>query len=255
MPVLADMTRDESNQTSADTDKWRIVLNRVQGLLARGQYNAAALLLPTLEKLGVPPDAVAGLHVEIALGRRDHQAAAAALDDALRHMPGSAGLLVLRAQMSLASGDRVGAALAAAEAITAEPGNAPAKSLLGQALLDLGKTEQAAICLTEAIDSMPDDGPTLAALIRVAPDVATVAIRRVIAAGRTDTVTRNSLIGALLAGGDFDGARHEIASLTGTGAADANTGLLAVRVAIEQENWAEATGLFQQSTGHLPRHA
>jgi Flp pilus assembly protein TadD len=245
----------QTGQPQPGPDYPILVLNRVRGLLGRGQYNAASLLIPTLEKIGVAPDEIATLKVEIAQGRGDGSTAAAILDEALLRMPNCAALLVLRARMSLSNGDRVGAALAAAEAITAAPSNARAKSLLGQALLELGQTEQATICLIEAIDAMPDDGPTLAALVRVAPEAAETAIRKTIANGRTDTVTRNNLINVLLAVSNFEGARQEIADLTCKGAADANTGILAVRLAVDQEDWGEADSLFQQSTLHLPRHA
>lgn len=231
------------------------LIQRVRSLIARGQVNAASLLLPTLEKLCPDQDAVAIIAVEIALHRGDNTGAAAMIDQGLARLPQSVPLLLLRARLALGNRDLVGAALAAAEVVTTQPDNAPAKSVLGQALLELGQTDQAAICLREALQSMPEDMPTINALTRASPADAEVVIRANIANGTNAVVMRNALIGALLARKDTTAATNEIRNLTVIGQADAHTGLLAVQAAIDSENWSEAASLFTKSTMHLPRHA
>jgi tetratricopeptide (TPR) repeat protein len=231
------------------------LIERIRSLIGRGQLNAASLLLPTLEKLGVDADRVALLRAEIALGRGDQDAARTAIDAGLARDPQSPDLLVLRARFALAKRDLVGAALAAADAITSAPDNGWAKSLLGQALLSLRQTEQAVICLREAAGDLPGDLPTIEALTAAAPLEAVAAIRGWIEGGRTDTPVRNALINALLAAGDTAAASAEIRNLTAAGLNDVQTSLLAVKAAIDSENWSEATTLFETTTRHLPRHA
>lgn len=229
------------------------LIQRVRTLIARGQINAATLLLPTIEKLC--PDSVAVIKAEIELHRGNLAGAAAAIDGGLAKMPHDGELLLLRARLCLRNRDLVGAALAAADLITAEPGNAGAKSLLGQALLELGQIEQAAICLREALVDLPNDITTLTALTRACPADAEAVLRAIIAEGNASTTMRNCLIGVLLAQKNIEAATAEIRNLTIAGQADAQTGLLAVQAAIDSEDWSQAQLLFNKTTGHLPRHA
>ncbi|MDD2861196.1 MAG: tetratricopeptide repeat protein [Acidiphilium sp.] len=249
------MTAVPHLQEATPPDFSTTLIERIRSLIGRGQFNAASLLLPTLEKLGVPAERISFLRVEIALGRGDQDAARSAIDAGLARDPHSADLLVLRARFALANRDLVGAALAAADAITAAPDHGAAKSLLGQALLALGQTEQAVICLREAADELPGDPGTIEALTTAAPREAVAAIREWIAGGHAGTPIRNLLINALLAAGETEMATAEIRTLTAAGLGDGQTSLLAVKAAIDAENWSEATTLFNATTRHLPRHA
>lgn len=231
------------------------LVQRVRSLIARGQINAASLLLPTLQKLCADQGDVAIIMAEIALARGDNASATVVIDRGLAATPQSVDLLVLRARLNLSNRDLVGAALAAADAVTADPLNARAKSILGQALVELGQMDQAATCLREALDDMPGDMAALTALTRAAPVEAEAAIRGALSHDNDNVGMRNALIGVLLARGNIDAATVEIKNLTVCGQADAQTALLAVQVAVDQENWSEAAALFSKSTLHLPRHA
>ncbi|MHB1302467.1 MAG: tetratricopeptide repeat protein [Acidiphilium sp.] len=231
------------------------LVERMRGLIARGQLKAATLLLPTLEKLSGDRRRSLVMAAEIAIAKGDHAEAVSMIANGLTEFPQEPELLVADARLKFAAGNLPGAAIAAADAILNAPANAEAKSLLGLVLLALGRTEQAAICLREAFGQMPTHMPTLQGLSRAAPDEAEAAIRGMIAEGNMDIAIHNALIALMIQKGDCAAAEDEIRQLDAVGRADAETGLLAVRAAIGTGHWDDATALFNQATGHLPRHA
>ncbi|HQT85232.1 MAG: hypothetical protein B7Z58_08555 [Acidiphilium sp. 37-64-53] len=255
MPALSETLDQPAMKQTTPPDFSASLVLRVRSLVSRGQINAAALLLPTLQKLCPDHADLVLIKVEIAVARGNIADAKAAIDQSLADSPNSAPLLLLRARLNFQNRDMVGAALAAADSVIADPANASAKSVLGQALLELGQTEQAAICLRDALADLPTDMPSLTALARAAPADAVAMIRAAIASGSDNVGIRNALITALLETSDTDAADIEIRTMTVRGEADADTGILAVQSAVKSGRWTEATELFSKSTAHLPRHA
>lgn len=260
---MLETTSDSSPQEPPKTDipppkVNQPLIDRVLQLVGRGQFNAAALLLPTLERRGVDPGFVQAMAASIALARGDRDAAERIIDVALSDHPANSALLCLKAEMRLAERLWVDAALASADAIIAEPHHAGAKSALGRALLELGKAEQATTCLLEALETMPHDLPTLTGLSRAAPSEAEAVLTKLVDedSDRQDALgLHHTLISLLIARGDFAGATSRIRRLATQGVANMDTSLLAVQAAVGTGNWAEATSLFNATTSHLPRHA
>lgn len=231
------------------------LISRVRGLIERGQLNAASLLLPSLERLSGDRRQPLIIAAEIALARKDPIEAERLVDAGLIDFPQDSDLLAVRGQIKFARRDLVAAAMAAADAVIAAPTNTAAKSLLGLVLLELGQTEEAAICLRDALGGQPGHLPTLRGLARAAPADAEAAIRALIFGGDASIEIHNMLILLLLEQNNIVAATEEIGRLVACGRADAQTGLLAIRAAVDTGNWGEATSLFNEATAHLPRHA
>lgn len=248
-------------QHGPDQNAGSVLISRIRQLLDRNHFNAAALLLPTLEKRGVDPGIVQVLAASIAFARGDRDAGEQIIAAGLTAHPESPPLLCLRAEMSLTDQSWVEAAKSSAEAVIADPCNAVAKSMLGRALLELGKVEQADACLREALEMMPHDLATLTGLARVAPDQAEAALTSFLDDAAPVNDLHNEigihhlLISLLIGRGEYEGATRRIRDLVSRGRATVDTSLLAVQAAVNTGNWVEATSLFNTTTRHLPRHA
>lgn len=239
------------------------LVSRIRQLIERGHFNAAALLLPTLDKRGTDPGIVLTLSACISIAQGDRDEARRIVSAGLAEHPEDPTLLCFKAELNLAESNWVEAAKSAADAIIAAPENAVAKSMLGRALLALGKGEQAGACLLEALDKMPRDLVTLRALSQIAPGEVEAALGTLLAAECADTSDdmddnielEHLLISLMIARGDCAAATDRIKDIVRDGKATLDTGLLAVQAAINTGDWSEATSLFNTTTSHLPRHA
>ncbi|WP_201729227.1 hypothetical protein [Acidocella sp. C78] len=238
-----------------------IIRNRVRQLIERGQLNAAALLLPSLRRLGEDFGMIAVLEAMIQFSLGDRGRAKQIVADALIEHPGHPLLLRMTAEISLDEHDWIEAAKASAEAITFNPRDATSKSMLGRALLELGQEDEGVVCLREALVDMPDNLQILRALARSAPGEAEIATKAALDrfGSRADgdqtqkLELTHVLISSLLARGAFEEASSLISDLIIDGIANLDTCLLAVQVATNTGNWEEATTLFNAATRSLPR--
>jgi predicted Zn-dependent protease len=241
----------------------RVLFNRIRQLIDQGQVNAAALLLPTLEKRGEDPGAIAALSASIEFIKGNSARAKEIISNGIIAYPTNSILLCFMSEIYLGEKNWVEAAKAASEAVIVDPRNATAKSILGRALLELGHVSDAATCLREALDDMPANFEALAGLSRSAPAEAEDALRGVLrendagsdSSREDDLKLRHLFISVLIERGSYKDATDQIRRLVADGRADLDTSLLAVQAAVGTGNWDEATSLFSNNTRNLPRHA
>lgn len=241
----------------------RVLFARIRQLIDQGQVNAASLLLPTLEKRGEDPGAIAALSASIEFVRGNRARAKEIIAEGVAAYPDNSILLCFCAEIDLDERDWVGAAKAASEAVIVDPRNSTAKSILGRALLELGHVADAATCLREALADMPANFEALAGLSRSAPAEAEEALHGILhhgeasddGSGEDDLRLRHLYISVLIDRGAYKDATDQIRRLVADGRADLDTSLLAVQAAVGTGNWEVATTLFSDNTRNLPRHA
>lgn len=241
----------------------RVLFARIRQLIVQGQVNAAMLLLPTLERRGEDPGAIAALSASIEFIKGNGARAKEIISNGIAAYPENSILLCFSAEINLDEKNWVEAAKAASDAVVVDPRNATAKSILGRALLELGHVSDAATCLREALDDMPANFEALAGLSRSAPTEAEDALRGILqdsdagsdSSREDDLRLRHLFISVLIERGAYKDATDQIRRLVAEGRADLDTSLLAVQAAVGTGDWDEATSLFSNNTRNLPRHA
>lgn len=227
------------------------IMDRTRGLIQRGQYQAATLLLPALAALGPDLPWQAEIESEIACAQRQFEKAMALTESALSRWPNSARLLMTRAEAAMGCGDRVAACVAAADAVINDPQSMQAKILLGRTLLAIGKKEQAAICLREVLESNPDDLEVRQMMAQSMPDHAISLLREGIKIRSDNIELRNALIRHLIDQEQIAAACDEADAAMESGVANATTRLFAIEAAGCCQNWAKAVALCDETVARM----
>ncbi len=216
------------------------ILDRTRGLIQRGQYQAATLLLPALAALGPDLPWQAEIEAELAYAQGQFAKTMTITQASLERWPHAARLHEARSKAASASGDRVTACLAAADAVINDPQSLHAKALLGRTLLALGKYDQATLCLREVLDSAPDDWQVRQLMTHAAPGDAIALLREGIKIDGTNIEARNALIRCLLDQQNPTAAADEADAAINLGIADTTTRFFAIEAAGCAQNWSKA---------------
>ncbi|OYV71345.1 MAG: hypothetical protein B7Z67_00995 [Acidiphilium sp. 21-60-14] len=227
------------------------IMDRTRGLIQRGQYQAATLLLPALAALGPDFPWQAEIESELACAQGQFEKAMAITEAALSRWPNSARLHMTRSEAAIGCGDRVVACVAAADAVINDPPSMQAKALLGRALFSLGKTEQAAICFREVLDSNPNNLEVRQMMAQSLPDQAISLLRDGIKIHDNNIDIRNALIRRLLDQKQIAAACDAADEAIESGVANATTRLFAIEAAGCSQNWSKAAKLCDETVARM----
>lgn len=229
----------------------RSLMDRTRELIGRGQYQAAALLLPALAALGPDLPWQAEIEAELACAQQQFDKAMVITEAALNRWPNSVPLLVARSEAAMACGDLVVACVAAADAVIHDPQRVNAKVLLGRALQALGKAEQAAICFREALAQTPNDLTVRRMMAEAAPNEAVGLFRDGIKIHPNNIDLRNALIRCLLDQNHIEAASDAADEAIELGVANATTRLLAIETAGCTLDWSKAAALCDDAVARM----